>query len=286
MKISSWLSGIIGLLFLGSSHFAHSVSLKVSTKTPLKLYVLNCGYVQANDLSLFNPLIKKDTKKQLSNACYLIQHPKATLLWDTGLSDDLLLKKEGEKVLGGAFHMSIIKTLASQLKSIGLTPDDISYVAFSHMHNDHTGNAKLFTKSKWLIQEAEYNMAMSDKAQSYGYAPQDYQKVKANVVKLKGAYDVFGDGSAILIPTPGHSAGHQSLLVGLSKTGPVMIAGDLYHFQENRETYSIPVWNSKKETIHSFVRIDEIIDQNKATLWIQHDKPLFDSQKHAPKFYE
>ena len=96
---------------------------------------------------------------------------------------------------------------------------------------------------------------------------------------------MFGDGSVVLIPTPGHTAGHQSLLVNLVDTGPVLLAGDLYHFQFNRDHYGIPVWNDKKATIRSFAKIDELLDKTKAQLWIQHDKPQFDALKKAPAYY-
>ncbi len=254
---------------------------------PLKLYIFDCGNVKARDASLFNPQIGKGVQKELANPCYLIKHPKGTLFWDAGLADQLIKSKNGVDVMDGAFNMSVSKTLRSQLAEISIDPSKIDFLAFSHLHNDHTGNADLFRSSTWLMQEAEYNMAFSESAKNYGYHPQDYVNSKSNtVIKLRGNHDVFGDGAVIIISTPGHSPGHQSLFVDLPKTGPVILSGDLYHFKENRDNYGIPVWNSKKETIYSFALIDELLEKTKASLWIQHDKEQFATQKLAPQFYE
>lgn len=253
----------------------------------LKLYVLDCGRMLARDLSLLNPLIEKGTEMDLADPCYLIQHKQGYVLWDAGLSDELINVGGGKDVLGGAFHMSVETTLLSQLHAIGLEPDSIDYLAFSHLHIDHTGNAKLFSHAIWLMQQAEYQVAYGPDAANYGYQPADYVDVPGVTIrKLSGQLDLFGDGRVVLIPTPGHSAGHQSLLVRLKHTGPVLLSGDLYHFQANRDHYGIPVWNDKKATVRSFAKIDELLDKTQAQLWIHHDKPQFDALNKAPKFYD
>jgi glyoxylase-like metal-dependent hydrolase (beta-lactamase superfamily II) len=253
----------------------------------LKLYVFECGRVLARDLSLFNPLIKKGTEMEMVTPCYLIQHKQGTLIWDAGLSDELIKTPAGVDVLDGAFHMSVKTTLTSQLNAIHVDPLSVNYLAFSHLHNDHTGNAKLFINATWLMQESEYQVAYGPNADQYGYHPDDYANLPdVRIVKLHGEYDVFGDGSVTIIPTPGHSAGHQSLLVNLSDTGPVLLSGDLYHFQFNRDHYGIPVWNDKKATIRSFALVDELLEKTNAQLWIHHDKPQFDVLKKSPDYYQ
>lgn len=261
--------------------------INVTGAVPLKLYVFDCGNVKARDVSLFNPLMEKGAQKDLADPCYLIKHPKGTLVWDTGVPDQLIENKNGLEIMDGAFNFSISKTLRSQLAEISIDPSKIDFLAFSHLHNDHTGNAGLFKNSTWLMQEAEYTIAFSENAKKYGYRPQDYSNTRGNtIIKLHGNHDVFGDGSVVIIFTPGHSPGHQSLFVDLPKTGPVILSGDLYHFKENRDNYGIPVWNSKKETIHSFALIDTFLERTKASLWIQHDKEQFDTLRHAPQFYQ
>lgn len=254
---------------------------------PLKLYIFDCGIIKTRDLSLFNPMIEKGIQKDLADPCYLIKHPKGMLVWDAGVPDQLIENKGGVDILDGAFNLSVSKTLRSQLAEIDVDPSRIDFLAFSHLHNDHAGNANLFKNSTWLMQEAEYDMAFGENAKNYGYRPQDYSNAKRKAIKkLRGNHDVFGDGSIIIISTPGHSVGHQSLFVDFPKTGPVILSGDLYHFKENRDNYGIPVWNSKKETIRSFALVDDILDKTKASLWIQHDKQQYDTLRHSPQFYE
>ncbi|MCU7929014.1 MAG: N-acyl homoserine lactonase family protein [Candidatus Thiodiazotropha sp. (ex Dulcina madagascariensis)] len=252
----------------------------------IKLYVLDCGQILARDVSLFNPAIKKGTEMELANPCYLIQYPQGKLLWDAGLNDKLVNTPGGVEVMDGAFKMSVKKTLASQLKAINVTSDKISFLAFSHLHKDHTGNAARFSNATWLLQQTEYDFGHSEHAAHSGYNLRDYLHAKGNqTIKLQGDHDVFGDGMVMIISTPGHTAGHQSLLVKLPQTGPVLLSGDLYHFRANREQYGIPVWNDKKSTIHSFTKIDRLLDQTRAQLWIHHDKDQFDALKKAPHFY-
>ena len=144
-------------------------SPKIQEHNGLKLYVLDCGRILARDASLFNPLIPKGMEMTMADPCYLIQHKQQTLLWDAGLSDELINSKTGADVMGGAFHMSVNKTLASQLQVIGIKPASIDYLAFSHLHLDHTGNVKLIKNAVWLMQEAEYRVAYGPDVAKYGY---------------------------------------------------------------------------------------------------------------------
>ena len=293
LKKLAILIPVCALLFTASlkSSFAEDaltpLMINSTGSVPLKLYVMDCGRVLARDVSVFfSPGVDKGVEKEMADSCYLIQHPtKGTLLWDTGLSDELNGMKEGMESDG--FNFSVPKTVKSQIKSIGIKPSEITYLAFSHLHPDHTGNAKYFSKPTWLVQEVDYDIAFTKDAVKHSYTPADYNHLKdVPVKKLNGDYDVFGDGSVVIVFTPGHSVGHQALFVDLPKTGPTILSGDLYHFTKNRENYVIPTYNAKKETIHSFVKIDNLLQQTKAKLWIQHDKQQFDKLKHAPKFYE
>jgi glyoxylase-like metal-dependent hydrolase (beta-lactamase superfamily II) len=107
------------------------------------------------------------------------------------------------------------------------------------------------------------------------------------VKKLEGDYDVFGDASATLISTPGHTPGHQSLLVKLPKTGAVLLSGDAVHFKDNWDKRRVPAGNtSKEQTLASMTRVAEVMAKEKTQLWINHDKAQGDTLKHAPAFYD
>jgi N-acyl homoserine lactone hydrolase len=98
---------------------------------------------------------------------------------------------------------------------------------------------------------------------------------------------VFGDGSVTILATPGHTPGHQSLLVKLPQTGTLVLSGDAVHFQANWDNRVVPSMNTDPEqTKASMERIAGILAQEKATLWINHDKAQRDRLKMAPEFYE
>jgi len=281
------LSGLMLLSAVVSAKQVSIESLNAKSAIKIKLYVLDCGTIQARDLSLFNPQIAKGKQMGMAVPCYVIKHPtKGTLVWDAGLQDKISKSSNGVDANQGAFHLTVKKTMLSQLKAIGLEPKEVTYFAPSHLHLDHSGNANYFVHSKLLMQQSEYQLAFSKDAANYGFDISLYSDLKkATHVALKGDHDVFGDGSTIILSTPGHSPGHQSLYIKLPETGPVILSGDLYHFEENRTNYGIPVWNDKKLTIQSFARIDNILDNTSAKLWIQHDPEEAKSKSMSPNFY-
>ena len=182
---------------------------------------------------------------------------------------------------------SVTKTLKAQLAKTGIPYDTVDYIGSSHLHTDHTGNLGYFKNATWLIQQHEHKIAFSKQATQYGFNPADYSVLKASkTIKIQGNYDVFGDGSVVMVSAPGHSPGHQMLFIDLPKTGPVILSGDLYHCITNRNKYAIPIWNNRHDTVHSFVLADKLLERTKAKLWIQHDKEQFDALKKAPAFYE
>jgi len=290
-KQSKALLNVSGLMLLSTVATAQTVSiesLQATSTAQIKLYVLDCGTVQARDLSVFNPKIDQGVKMDMAVPCYVIKHPsKGTLVWDAGLSDALVSEEDGVEFYEGAFNLSVNKTMLSQLQEIGVEPAQVTYFAPSHLHVDHSGNANYFADSTILMQQAEYQVAFSTDAANYGFDITNYSALKdAKRLDLQGDHDVFGDGSAVILSTPGHSPGHQSLYLKLPETGPVILSGDLYHFEKNRKDYGIPVWNDKKLTINSFAKIDNILDQTSAKLWIQHDPEEAKSMRMSPAFYQ
>ena len=237
---------------------------------------------------MLNLSMDKGEEKQLTNSCYLVEHPDGTLFWDTGLPDSMAELNEGKDVRYGTLHLSLSRTLKSQLSDSAIEPSRITYLAVSHMHDDHVGNVEYFPAAKWLVQEVEYDVAFSEEAHERGFHPDVYKTLENNPFELlQGDHDVFGDGSVVILYMPGHTEGHQALYIDLPHTGPVVLSGDLYHFTENRENYGIPVINfSKKQTVRSFADMDEILDRSGAQLWIQHDKEQNEAIRHAPEYYD
>src|SRR5258706_4514110 len=248
--------------------------------TVQRLYVLDCGTNYGKDQSRWSPGVNAGQPILFSDNCYRIRQGKQWLLWDTGIPDSVAAMPDGMETGGGAIVARRTKTLAGQLAELKVKPADITYVAISHNHGDHTGNAKLFDRSTFLVQQAEWDFAYADPAKSP--LPQGVK-----VTKLVGDHDVFGDGSVLIISTPGHTPGHQSLLVNLRKTGPVLLTGDAAHFKDNWDNRRVPSMNADKDqTVASMSRLDTLMKTVGAKLWINHDKPTSDGQVHSPKFYE
>jgi len=268
--------------------FSAQLTFAADLKNEIKLYIFDCGSIEVSDKSLFSSggEYHKNDAMTFANSCYLIKDGNKTLLWDTGNIDSLITKPEGEK-RGGVFTVKVKNTLLSQLKEIGVKPEEIDFVAFSHMHADHTGNANYFPSATWLVQSVEYSAAFSKNPAEFRFDPNTYSTLaNSKVIKLNGDYDVFGDGAVMIYSAPGHTPGHQVLLVKLVNTGPVLLSGDLYHFDENRAHKRVPVFNfDQEQTIAAMNRVEDLIIKEKAQMWIQHDLLQSNSRKHSPAFY-
>jgi glyoxylase-like metal-dependent hydrolase (beta-lactamase superfamily II) len=245
-----------------------------------KLYILNCGEGTAGDISRWSPGVNEGKSMPFVDNCYLIKHAQGWMLWDTGLTDALAAQPEGQKPADPkATHWYRPKTLASQLEQLGVKPTDIKFLAVSHTHPDHVGNVEMFPQAMLLVQKAEYEWPNPLGVGRF--------KPEHPVTKLEGDKDVFGDGSVTIISTPGHTPGHQSLLVKLPKTGALLLSGDAVHFKSNWDNRGVPAGNTGQEqTKASMNHMAEIIAKEKAALWINHDKAQRDSLRMSPEFYE
>jgi len=244
-----------------------------------RLYILNCGEGTAGDVSRWSGT---DAGKSMpmADSCYLIHHAQGWLLWDTGVTDAVAAMPDGQAPSDPrAIHWYKPKTLRSELATVGVKPSDIKYLAISHTHPDHIGNVEMFPQSTLLVQKAEYEWPNPLGVARF--------KPEHPVNKLEGDYDIFGDGSVTIISTPGHTPGHQSLLVKLPKAGAIVLTGDAVHFKSNWDNRRAPSINwDKEKTLASMQRIADLLAKEKAQLWINHDKPQRDTLKMAPKYYE
>jgi glyoxylase-like metal-dependent hydrolase (beta-lactamase superfamily II) len=188
-------------------------------------------------------------------------------MWDAGLPEQLVIPEPYNEP-SGVYRIQRPDSLANQLKSIGFTIDDFKYFAMSHSHFDHTGHANYLKNATLLIQENEYNANLADTLQQKNAA----MTALTNVKKINGDYDVFGDGTVVIKYMPGHTIGHQVLYVevaGLDK--PVLLTGDLYHFEENRENKGVPSFNyDVKQTLESMDKFEAFAKEKNATVIIQH----------------
>jgi len=256
--------------------------------TAQRMYVLNCGESVTPDISRWSPGVNVGERGEFGNNCYLIRHAKGWMLWDSGFSDAIAATPGGVSMAGGLLQARMPQTLASQLTLVGVKPADIHYIAFSHFHGDHVGNANLFPNATLYIQETEYAAAFGPAPQKSGFNPATYDKLRGNpVVRLNGDHDVFGDGAVMILSTPGHTPGHQSLLVRLPKTGVVILSGDLVHFQANWDARRVPGMNfNRDQTMASMEKVNALIVTEKAQFLINHDKVQSAKMPRPPAYLD
>jgi glyoxylase-like metal-dependent hydrolase (beta-lactamase superfamily II) len=275
MKPASVLAALLSVVVSVCS--AHAQSGKPGVE---KLYILNCGEGVAGDISRWSPGVNEGKSMDFVDTCYLIKHSQGWFLWDTGLDDAVAAMPSGLAPADPkAVHWRRPKTLAAQLDQLGVKPSDLKAMAVSHTHADHIGNVELFPTTMLYVQKAEYEWPGPNNAPRF--------KPEHPVTKLEGDRDVFGDGSITVLSTPGHTPGHQSLLVKLPKTGAVVLSGDAVHFQSNWDNRGVPSINSNKEqTLASMQKISDTLTKEKGQLWINHDKAQRDRLKMSPEFYD
>jgi glyoxylase-like metal-dependent hydrolase (beta-lactamase superfamily II) len=234
-----------------------------AAQAPLQLWRLDCGNIDV-DLGAFSDTgLYQGQKKNLVTSCYLIRNGDRLLLWDTGL-DGALAGKPRDK--NGS---ELREKLIAQLARIGVKPSDVTYVGLSHYHYDHTGQATDFANAVLLPGKGDWEVIKV-------WAPAEprfrhWLTGGGKVEPVKGDKDVFGDGRVRILAMPGHTEGHQALLVRLA-SGPVLISGDQYHFTENRRVGGVPSFNvDRADTLASHDRFEKLAANMKAKVIIQHE---------------
>lgn len=249
--------------------------------TALRMYVLDCGTLlnRTPDAYALTPE-QVGGVTELADPCFLLVHPGGTLLWETGINDvpaDRAARFQKDR---------IDKPLKTQLAEIGYRPSAITYLAVSHVHGDHIGNANDYATATWIVQKTERDY-MFGPTLTPNISPKEYAALKnSQTTVITGDHDVFGDGSVMLLSTPGHSPGHQSLYVKLPRSGPIVLSGDLYHYPAERTLNRFPANDNREQTAASRVKVDALIKKTGAALWIQHDITAYKALKKSPAFYE
>ena len=253
----------------------------------VRLYIFDCGTIGPMNVTQYD--LKPEEVKGSTGfvtPCYLIVHPRGTLMWDVGQIPDSSFPAGGGTATAGVFTST--KPLLPQLAAVGYKPADITYLAISHYHTDHSANANAFAGSTWIVQEAERTAMFASAAPRLANAT-FFDKLKdSKTILLHGEdKDVFGDGTVVVKFTPGHTPGHQALFLKLAKTGPVLLAGDLYHYVEERTLDRVPTFDADRDATRKSRRaMDEFVKQAGAQLWIEHDPAAWTKLIKAPQFYE
>jgi len=252
----------------------------------VRLYIFDDGVIHGISPEMFHLKKEEVAVADMAVVSYLIVHPKGTLMWDSGAIPDSAIKDDGTPATQGLY--SATRTLKAQLAEAGYTTKDISYFALSHFHGDHTANANDFAGATWIVQKPERDAMFVDKAPPITQRPH-YEALRKSKTKILNGedFDVFGDGTVIVKAAYGHTPGHQVLFVNLARTGPILLAGDLYHYQEERGTDKTPTFEfDREQSLASRAAIEAFIKKTGARLWIEHDLANFNRLQKSPDYYD
>ena len=253
-----------------------------------RLYVLDCGIITPPNVDNYGLKVNEVADTRMVTPCFLIAHPRGTLMWDTGeIPDGAFKEGVSPQKLN---NYTVDRPLLPQLAAIGYTPADITYLALSHYHGDHVANASQFAKSTWIVQKGDRDAILAPRPQGSRVPdPKFFEGLAgAKTIVLNGEdHDVFGDGTVVIKSSPGHTPGHQSLFLKLPNAGNVLLSGDLYHYPEEITYKKVPNFDTDREqTAKSREKIEDFVKANHAQLWIQHDYVSGIKRKIAPAFYD
>jgi N-acyl homoserine lactone hydrolase len=253
----------------------------------LRLYTLDCGRADFRDFAAASDTGEWEGRGvTLADPCFLIHHRKGWLLWDAGLPPQLDAATEATFREWGV-RMTPGPSIQAQLALLGLRPADVNYLAFSHLHFDHVGNAALFSGATWILNRSE--LAWSNAVPAHvSVMPELFAGYKsAKTMMIDGDYDVFGDGSVRIFSAPGHTPGSSVLQIKLAKSGAILLSGDLYLTLEGRREQQVPTVNADRgATLASMRRFETIARNLHARVIVQHSMEDYLSLPKLPNYLD
>jgi glyoxylase-like metal-dependent hydrolase (beta-lactamase superfamily II) len=293
--MNCWLKPALALTVVAAMHSPAGSQSKPAPPPPApRLYVFDCGMLTPNreGVERYHITMAEAGEVRMPVPCFLVAHPKGTLIWDVGVIPDSVVESQPQGAranVNPTVAAVVTRTLRSQLAQIGYAPADITYVAISHAHIDHTANLNAFAGSTWLTPKAERDFMWSPNNPRVN--PSFFNALETSVrVRYIEAdeHDVFGDGRVVIKAAPGHTPGHQVLVLNLPSTGRFVIAGDLYHYPPERTLRRPPPDNefNVTQSAASRERIEAYLQATGAALWIEHDFGANAALRKSPAFYD
>jgi glyoxylase-like metal-dependent hydrolase (beta-lactamase superfamily II) len=254
--------------------------------TVLRVFALCTGQIELDRASMLSDL-RPGQPWTVPVLSFLVEHPRGRLLFDTGIHQQARLDPLGRL---GAERMKRLtvksapgEDVVAQLAGLGVAPDAVTHVANSHLHFDHCGGNEFFPRASFLVQRPELEAARRPGfVPGYNPSPIDFDH-PLDYRLIDGEHDVFGDGSVLLIPTYGHTPGHQSLLVRAGKAARVVCAADACYTSENMDRDVLPniLWDPKVMR-ESLAALRRLRDRDGAAVFYGHDPAQWAATPRAP----
>jgi glyoxylase-like metal-dependent hydrolase (beta-lactamase superfamily II) len=280
MKKSALFAALVGLLCL--------VGSTASFAQVKGIYWTTSGMFGPFDIRGLIPALPADKSRQITIpvSMWVIDHPKGLVVFDTG--NNVAISDGKCKDYWAAGNCDFLKpsqkrsdVIDEQLKKLGYSVDKVKVVITSHTHLDHTGNIAMFPNAIHAFQKKElYQGWWPEKFQGRAVngtfvlndvaAARDY-----NYLELDGDYDLFGDGSVMILFTPGHTLGHQSVKAKLASGGSIIMSQDAVWMQENLDGYPAGLNYSVQAYTNSLNRLKFMRDLEGAQLFMAHDQDQF-----------
>jgi N-acyl homoserine lactone hydrolase len=248
----------------------------------VKLYAMTCGTLTG---ALANLMEGGEGEVILPIPAYLIEHPKGTVLFDSGMHPDCQRDPAGRAGarIGEWFKFDYHPgdEVSARLAAIGRDPAKIDILINSHLHFDHVGGNALIPNATVVVQKPEWDAGMDpDMAALRGFNRRDFD-LGHQVKTIAGEHDLFGDGSLVLFPTYGHTPGHQSLKLKL-ESGDVVLAADACYFCRTLQERRLPVRVHDREAMHRSLDALARLQAAGARIFFGHDSEFWKTVPQGP----
>jgi N-acyl homoserine lactone hydrolase len=204
---------------------------------------------------------------------FLVEHRDGIVLFDAGLAPEAAADPRrvyGERADRLQLRYAPEQRVDRQVHAAGHQPEDVTVVVLSHLHFDHAGSAHLFPAAQVLVGAGELAHARAG-ADSYCRAEDVARVAGCRPNEVAADTDLFGDGSVVVLRTPGHTPGHLSLLVRLPDRA-YLLTGDAVHTRSALISESpFPHDDDPVAAVASIRRVKELANESGAAIWVSHD---------------
>ena len=286
-------SGVFGIEVRPASALSASPRTTRSPVNAVQLYMFQTGTLRTK-LKYIKMNQGDGADYEIPVPWFFIRHPKGNVVIDGGNAAEVALDARrhwGQVIDAYSPKMRRDENCVDQLKSIGVRADEITHVLQSHLHLDHTGAIGRFPNATHYVQRIEYDYAFNpDWFSAPAYIRSDFDRPKLKWHFLEGEktddFDLFGDGTIRMIFTPGHAPGHQSFLINLQSTGPILLCIDAAYTMDHWENRALPgLVTSSADAAKSVQKLRAIANQTGALVVTGHDPDHWRTFKHAPNSY-